>query len=523
MPYNYVDLSKAPIPIGYRPVWNPLPGSQYRYLKCPYFECLLEGTRGGGKTDCLLMDFVQHVGKDDRTAAEKAAGMPQRRGFGAAWRGIIVRRTYGELRDLIERSQVWLYQMFDGAAKYNKTEKAWTFPDGEKLTFVYADSPEDYRHYHGWNLTFVGFEELTLYPTDNVYKKFMSLVRSTYPGIPLKYRSTTNPSGPGHGWVKLRFGLPHSTGIVVSEQVEVEYELGKKEMVTIQRTSVRSDVRQNTKLGDPKAYIAGLTANAENPAQLAAWVYGDWNVVAGGMFSDVWDIRCHVLPPLVVPSTWRIDRSYDWGLAKPFSCAWWAESDGSDLRLPSGKVMSTVRGDLFRLREWYGWTGKPNEGLGLMINEQAEGIRKREVDWGWVELARPGPADGQIFNTQGNTGRSFADDFMQPVRIYGRTYAGVPWLAADKSAGSVVQGNVQLRDRMKAVKQSYENGKPRERKGIYICSPCTQWLRTVPSLARDEDDLDRIADGQEDHTYDETRYRVHNPPREAHVGRTRGT
>ena len=41
-------------------IWKPLPGSQTRFLTCPVFEALLEGTRGGGKTDALLMSFAQY-------------------------------------------------------------------------------------------------------------------------------------------------------------------------------------------------------------------------------------------------------------------------------------------------------------------------------------------------------------------------------------------------------------------------------------------------------------------------------
>ena len=43
--------------------WAAQEGSQKAFLSCPVFECLLHGNRGGGKTDTLLMDFAQHVGK----------------------------------------------------------------------------------------------------------------------------------------------------------------------------------------------------------------------------------------------------------------------------------------------------------------------------------------------------------------------------------------------------------------------------------------------------------------------------
>ena len=68
--------------------WVPQPGSQEAFVNCPIGEALIEGPRGGGKTDGLLMDFAQHVGK----------------GYGAEWRGILFRRTFPELSDVIQKS-----------------------------------------------------------------------------------------------------------------------------------------------------------------------------------------------------------------------------------------------------------------------------------------------------------------------------------------------------------------------------------------------------------------------------------
>ena len=46
-----------------RIVWKPQAGAQVKVLSCPVFEVLIEGNRGGGKSDVLLMDFAQHIGK----------------------------------------------------------------------------------------------------------------------------------------------------------------------------------------------------------------------------------------------------------------------------------------------------------------------------------------------------------------------------------------------------------------------------------------------------------------------------
>ena len=69
--------------------WSPLPGAQFRFLSCPIYEALMHGTRGGGKTDALLMSFAQHVGK----------------GWGQHWRGVLFRLTYPQLADVVAKSR----------------------------------------------------------------------------------------------------------------------------------------------------------------------------------------------------------------------------------------------------------------------------------------------------------------------------------------------------------------------------------------------------------------------------------
>jgi len=44
--------------------------------------------------------------------------------------------------------------------------------------------------------------------------------------------------------------------------------------------------------------------------------------------------------------------------------------------------------------------------------------------------------------------------------------------------------------------------------GLFIFNNCLQWKRTVPPLQRDEKDMDDVDTDQEDHIWDETRYRV---------------
>ena len=255
---------------------------------------------------------------------------------------------------------------------------------------------------------------------------------------------------------------------------------------------------------------------------------GDWDVVAGGMFDDVWDRDVHVLRPFVIPFSWRIDRSFDYGSSKPFSVGWWAESDGSDVQLADGTWMSTVKGDLFRIAEWYGWTGKPNQGLRMLANEIAAGIIEREIAMGIHSRVRPGPADNSIWNVE--NGNSIAADMAKPVRIDERMYRGVEWARSDKSPGSRMAGWERMRrffdaSKVKVIKNAdgTEQKIPRDHPGLFVFSNCKCFIDQVPFLPRDEDEPDDVDTDSEDHIGDEARYRVLASVMGARGGKTKGT
>ena len=57
--YKEAVKQEARVPIqtemGQDIIWAPQDGSQNDFMACTVFECLIHGTRGGGKTDALLM------------------------------------------------------------------------------------------------------------------------------------------------------------------------------------------------------------------------------------------------------------------------------------------------------------------------------------------------------------------------------------------------------------------------------------------------------------------------------------
>lgn len=457
-------------------VWAPQRGSQEAFLTCPLFEVLYEGTRGPGKTDCLLMDFAQHCGI----------------GYGREWRGVLFRQTFPQLVDVINKSLKWFPLIFP-QAKYNQSSHTWTWPDGEQLLLRQMAKPVDYWNYHGHAYPWIGWEELCNWPTDECYKLMMSCSRSTVRDMPRKYRATTNPYGPGHNWVKARFKLPHRRGQIIRDARAAD---GKPEPP---RVAIHGNIYENRILlhAEPD-YIDKIRAAARNPSELAAWLHGSWDIVAGGMFDDVWRPAVHVVPSIPlrdIPRGWKIDRSFDWGSSKPFSVGWWAESNGEPMTI-RGRQYGTVRGDLFRIAEWYGWTGKRNEGVKMLAGDIATGILDREDDWGIRGRVRPGPADSAIFDEE--NGNNIARDMEKK---------GVKWEPADKGPGSRKQGWEQIRKAMSNAMPN-KDGSPRENPGLWVFDSCDQFLETIPSLTRDDKDLDDVDTDAEDHIADETRYRV---------------
>lgn len=518
-------------------VWSPLPGSQTLAMSCPAHVILYHGSRGPGKTDAQLMRFRRWVGQ----------------GFGKHWRGVIFDREYKNLDDLVSKSMRWFPEFKDGARFLSsKSDYKWVWKTGEELMFRAVKRDADYWSYHGQEFPFIGWNELTKYPTDSLYEMMMSCNRSSYrpedfpqtidgdyfnrtglirfvepdargaikrlgPEIPLEVFATCNPFGAGHNWVKKRFINAAPMGRIFRKSINVfNPKTKEKEDFVTTQVHIFGSFKENKYLS-PK-YIAELSSMKDKNKR-KAWLAGSWDVVAGGMFDDVWETNVHKIRPFKIPHSWRIDRAFDWGSSKPFSVGWYAHSDGSDYEDGNGKIRSSVRGDVFRINEWYGSTGKANQGLQLLATQISTGIIERELAWGIYGRVAAGPADGSIFDVE--NGNSIAADMQKPVRIAGRVYSGVLWGRANKSAGSRIHGWEKVRTYLQNAKPS-EAG-VREKPGLFIFDTCVNCIDLLPVLPRDEINTDDVDTEAEDHIGDEVRYEILNEGTGAVGGKTTGT
>lgn len=505
--------------------WQPLEGSQALAMGCPCDEILYHGTRGPGKTAAQIGKFLGCCGI----------------GYGKSWRGVIFDREYKNLDDIVKKSEEMIPLIFPGAKFLSsKSDLKWVFPDGEELLFRHIKKPRDYNNYHGHEYPFIGWNELTKYPTSELYEAMKSCNRSGFlplehspelterdkkiiaecvaleepvpkdiqsrilPDIPLVTFATTNPHGPGHNWVKRMFIDKAPPGVPVrTESFIFNPRTQREETVTTTRVHIFGSYKENRFL-DAK-YVAGLNAIRDTNKR-RAWLAGDWSITSGGALDDIWKPGNHILPRFIVPKGWRVTRSFDWGSTHPFSVGFWAVANGEEVTLPNGKRFCPPKGSLIRLGEIYGCEHvkdelgrlRPafgtNKGVRASAREVARRIKEYEeelTDDGWISSeVEDGPADGQIYNVNEKESLCIAS-LMEKE--------GVTWYAADKSAGTRKNG-------LELVRIALENTNQGEGPGLYVMSNCEAFIETVPGLPRDEDDPDDIDTTAEDHIYDETRY-----------------
>lgn len=474
-------------------VWEPHAGSQALALTCPCDEILYEGSRGPGKTDDQLMFFRKYVGM----------------GYGRHWRGVIFDREYKNLDDLVSKSQRWFNQFGDGAKFHTGLASyKWVWPTGEELYFRAIKRPEHYWLYHGQEFPFIGWNELTKYPDRVLYDSMLSCNRTSFvpkdhplpdgtllPRIPLVVFSTTNPFGPGHSWVKRYFVDAAPPGVPVRTTTNVfNPQTQRREDVTRSRVRIFGSYMENRKL--PPEYVAMLESIKE-PNKRRAWLLGDWDITAGGAVDDLWTQDVHMLPRFRIPAGWRIDRSFDWGSTKPFSCGWWAEADGTEAVLPTGRVFCPPRGSLIRILDYYGAKDVyENVGTKQSARVTADEILRRDrilLESGLIQTpVRAGPADNAIRNVVE------AESDSIEVKM---AKQGCHWTSSDKRPGSRKNGLQLIRDMLEASLTG-------EGPGLYITTDCPAALATFPCIPRDEDDPDDVDTDAPDHVYDEIRYRV---------------
>ncbi len=436
-------------------IWSPQP-RQREFMARWEWEALYGGAAGGGKSEALVMEALRQV------------HIPH-------YKALILRKTYPQLFELVEKSRNYYPRAFPGA-RYNDAKHVWTFPSGAKVLFGSMQHTQDRTNYQGQAYDFIAFDELTHFTWEE-YSYLFSRCRPNGPGTRCYIRSTANPGGVGHGWVKERFITAAPPMTTLWTDVEWVDGRGKRRAGRRSRVFVPAKVTDNQRLleNDP-GYVLSLASlpQAEREALLeGSWdsfsgqVFTEWKNDPAGYESRLWS---HVIAPFRVPDGWPVWRGFDWGYARPFSVGWYAVDP--DRRL-------------YRVRELYGCAGAPNVGVKWEPARVAREIRRVEAEDPNLAGRRiMGVADPAIFASDG--GESVADAMAR-----GQVY----W---DKGDHKRLPGKMQVHDRL-AFDAA---GAPM----LYVFSTCRHFIRTVPGLVYSQTDVEDVDTQGEDHIYDELRY-----------------
>lgn len=328
-------------------------------------------------------------------------------------------------------------------ASYNSSKHVWSFKNGSLIDFGYIDNEADVFQYQSAEYDVIRFDELTHF-TEYMYVYMISRCRGAN-DFPKRIKSSTNPGGVGHQWVKERFidiGIPNEIHNVQ----------------TTTRIFIPSFVTDNKYLmeKDPD-YIKRLDALPDKERR--ALKEGNWDIFDGQYFTE-FDRKIHVIEPFEIPSNWDRYRTMDYGLDM-LACLW---------------IAISPEGDEYVYKELY----EPN----LIISKAA----KRIIEVNNREKIKFTYAPPDLWNRRNDTGKSAYELFRENGVMLRR------------SSNSRVQGWYSVSEHLKVIeKLDEQTGETYKTSKLRIFNTCLNLIRTLPVIQHDEKNPNDVA--KEPHEY----------------------
>lgn len=429
--------------------------NQKAFMDADADEVLFGGAAGGGKSYGQLVDALIYALKYPRS------------------RQLILRKTFPELEHSLIFVSLGFYPK--SVCRYSVSAKKWTFVNGSVIEFGCCAAKTDVLRYQGAEYDVVRFDELTHF-TEEQYTYLISRVRGVN-SYPKSVKSSTNPGGIGHSWVKRRFIDGFEPG-----KSHTDPETGARRMF------IPSMVQDNVFLmRADSGYIKRLEQLPDNERR--ALLHGEWDIFDGQVFTE-WKNSVlgrrtrrwsHVIEPFDIPREWRRFRAFDFGYAKPFAVSWYAVDED---------------GRAYNYRELYGCTGEPDVGVRWTAQKIADRIREIE-DSEDKDCHITGIADPAIWNSTGSADGSIAD-MMESRGVY-----------FEKGKHDRLAGKMQVHYRLAFD----DEGLPM----IYFFENCRNIIRTLPQLGYDPTRPEDVDTSQEDHLYDALKYFLMSNPIAARV------
>jgi hypothetical protein len=246
--------------------WKPATEAQRKALECDADVLLFGGAAGSLKSEYLLVDQAQEYDHP-------------------RLRGILFRRTFPELSQLINRSrELYSNQGFT----YNETSHTWNAPWGASMKFAYCKRDEEAYLHQGQEYSWIGWDESTHHSEFQI-RYLLSRLRSTDMSIWQRCRLATNPGGEGHGWHQHMFlgGVcPHCMPAIRVPDVIYKDAIWHSDKAPLGMTTcfIFGRVKDHDLLG--KAYEQRLAM--QSGATAKALLEGCWQAFEGQYF-DLWE------------------------------------------------------------------------------------------------------------------------------------------------------------------------------------------------------------------------------------------
>lgn len=416
------------------------------------WNLFLGGGKGGSKSFSLMLLVEQHLAT-----------------FASDARAVVLRRSYGELEQLIDHYLLILSALYGPAfakKSFNKGEMTFHHPGGGRCEMGYLDSERDHLRYWGRGLTFLGCDEVGDFISINGVDQVASNMRPP-PHVTPRLVMTANPGMSLHSVLENRY---------VREPWVPFIEEGTD------RTWIYcpSTVADNPFV-DVQTQLKSIEAIAKfDPDWARALQTGDWGAVrAGAFFGSAWQPEYSVLLRMPatarIPHGWNLSLSLDQGggtsptvclfIARTKDGAWWID----DTYFPPGSVIIFA--------EVHDATDDLAGSLAWPITKMSEAIADVAKDY---HMRPDGYADPQV-----------AQEHNAPsklIDVYRQNGIGLqPW----KRHGRAERWSF-MREYMDAAAPAGARSRP----GLYVTANCTGWLQTVPYLPVDprrRDDLDTRA------------------------------
>lgn len=389
---------------------------QQSFIDSKAFETLFGGAAGGGKSYGQLVDALLYALKYPKS------------------KQIIFRSTFADLEKSLIRTSMDLYPL--SIADYNSSKHTWKFKNGSIIDFGYIQYEKDVYQYQSAEYDVIRFDELTHF-TEFMYTYLISRCRGANP-YPKCIKSSTNPGGVGHNWVKERFidiGMPNVIHTCKLETGE-----------TTTRIFIPSLVQDNKFMltYDPD-YIKRLDALPEKERK--ALKYGDWDIFDGQFFTE-FKRNIHVIEPFEIPKDWYVYFVMDYGL--DMLAGYWIAVDYNN--------------NAYVFREVY----QSN----LLVSQARDKIKEMTNENIYIYLAPP-----DLWNRHKETGKSTADIFAEGgIDLY-------------KTNNDRIQGWLQMKEWLKVYKD--EQGCETSR--LKIFSTCKNLIRCLPQIQHDEKKIGDVA------------------------------